>query len=196
MKPEAELILATNNPHKLKEVQFIISDKVKILPLSAAGLYVDIPENEETIEGNALAKARFVFRLTQRNCFADDTGLEVDALDGAPGVYSARYAGNPSNAEKNIGKLLSELRNKSNRTARFKTIIALILQGKEHIFEGIVEGEIAHEPRGEGGFGYDPVFIPDGYGISFAEMTPEQKNRISHRARAIEKMKQFLASDF
>lgn len=196
MKPEAELIFASNNSHKLKEVQFIINAKIKILPLSAAGIYTDIPENEETIAGNALAKAQFVNRLSQRNCFADDTGLEVDALNGAPGVHSARYAGEPANAQKNIEKLLREMRNRSNRKASFKTVLALILQGKEHIFEGIVEGEIAQEQKGNGGFGYDPVFIPDGYKITFAEMAPTIKNRISHRARAIEKMKQFLASDF
>jgi XTP/dITP diphosphohydrolase len=188
------LIFATHNLHKLQEVKMILKDYCRIVSLPEAGIYADIPENEETIEGNALAKACFAYRLTGSNCFADDTGLEVDALGGAPGVFSARYAGVPPDASKNIEKLLNELKDKNTRKARFITVIALILQGREHIFEGIVEGEIAFQQRGKAGFGYDPVFVPSGYDISFAEMNSGEKNRISHRAKALEKMKEFLVS--
>jgi XTP/dITP diphosphohydrolase len=189
-----QLIFATHNLHKLQEGKMMLNDCCRIVSLSEAGIYTDIPENEETIAGNALAKACFIFHLTKRSCFADDTGLEVDALGGAPGVFSARYAGVPPDAMKNTEKLLNELKDKNTRKARFITVIALILQGKEHIFEGIVEGEIALQQRGEAGFGYDPVFVPTGYDISFAEMSAGEKNRISHRAKALEKMKEFLVS--
>ncbi|MGI8892727.1 MAG: non-canonical purine NTP diphosphatase [Bacteroidia bacterium] len=194
MSKDFELIFATNNQHKLQEVRFILKDACRLISLQEAGIDADIPENEDTIEGNALAKARFIYKITGKDCFADDTGLEVIALNGAPGVYSARYAGEPSNAERNINKLLYELEGKEDRKAQFKTVIALILQGKEQIFEGIVEGIIALQCRGESGFGYDPVFIPDEYHKSFAEMNAAEKNRISHRARALEKMKEFLYS--
>lgn len=190
---DLNFIFATNNQHKLQEVKAILKD-IEITTMEEAGISVDIPENEDTIEGNALAKANYIFNLTGRDCFADDTGLEVEDLNGAPGVFSARYAGVPSDANKNIDKLLLELKAKTSRKARFRTVIALILQGKEHIFEGIVEGKIALQRFGQGGFGYDPVFIPDGYEISFAEMLAEKKNKISHRARALEKMNEFLNS--
>lgn len=186
-----QLIFVTNNQHKLQEVKEIMTS-YPIISLHEAGLNMEIPENELTIEENALSKAKLIHRMTARACFADDTGLEVEALNGGPGVHSARYAGEPPDAEKNIDKLLHELRDISSRKARFKTVIALILNDKEHIFEGIVEGKIAQGRRGENGFGYDPVFIPSGYTISFAEMSPAEKNKISHRARALEKMKEFL----
>ena len=189
-----ELIFATNNEHKLQEAKNILIGLGKIKSLEEAGIKVDIPENEDTLRGNALAKARYIYDLYKIECFADDTGLEVSALNGAPGVYSARYAGQPSDAKKNIRKLLKEMEHKYVRKAQFKTVIALILKGKEHIFEGTVEGDISYHRRGESGFGYDPVFIPEGYPISFAEMSAEEKNRISHRARALMKMKEFLTS--
>lgn len=187
-----KLIFATGNAHKLSEVQQIMGDSVQLVSLKECGITEDIPETEPTIEGNALQKARFVHRITNADCFADDTGLEVDALGGAPGVHSARYATDGHDFEANISLLLSNMEGVSDRKARFRTVVALIIDGKEHLFEGIVNGRILRQPAGNGGFGYDSVFMPDGAELSFAQMPAQQKNAMSHRARAIEKMKKFL----
>lgn len=185
------LVFATQNQNKANEIAAMLSGyTLKTLP--DVGIDEDIPEREKTLEGNALAKARYVNQKLGISCFADDTGLEVEALDGAPGVYSARYAGAQKSAEANMDKLLSELSGKDNRKARFRTVIALILNGEEYLFEGIVEGEILTQKTGSKGFGYDPVFRPLGYEHSFAEMAMEAKNKISHRARAVEKLVDFL----
>lgn len=187
-----ELVFATNNKNKLREAEAILPSTILLLNLNDAGCEEDIPETETTLAGNALLKARHVAKNSSFSSFADDTGLEVEALNGAPGVYSARYAGEEGNADKNMDKLLDALKGNPNRKARFVTAIALILDGKEYLFEGSVEGQIAKERRGDGGFGYDPVFIPDGYEVSFAEMGPSEKNAISHRKRALSKMCEFL----
>jgi len=187
-----KLVFATNNAHKLEEVRSIIGEDFEILSLNSIECFDDIPETADTLEGNAMLKARYVVRRFGFDCFADDTGLEVEALDGAPGVYSARYAGEGKNSQDNVAKLLRELDGATNRKARFRTAIALILNGREELFEGSVEGEIIDQPRGCEGFGYDPVFVPKGYGQTFAEMAAEQKNSISHRGRAVEKLKDFL----
>jgi XTP/dITP diphosphohydrolase len=187
-----ELIFATNNNHKLIEVQEIIGSQFKLISLNEAGIYNEIPENKNTLEGNALDKARFIALLTGKNCFADDTGLEVEALNGDPGVFSARYAGPENNAEENISKLLLNLKDKSKRKAQFRTVVALIIEKKEFLFEGIVKGEILKEKRGSDGFGYDPLFLPIGYKETFAEMCLSEKNKISHRAIAVNKLADFL----
>ncbi len=187
-----ELVFATNNKNKLREAEAILPGNILLLNLNDAGCEEDIPETETTLAGNALLKARHVVQNSSFSSFADDTGLEVEALNGAPGVYSARYAGEEGDANKNIDKLLAALKGNSNRKARFVTAIALILDGKEYLFEGSVEGKISEERHGEGGFGYDPIFIPDGYTTSFAEMSPSEKNAISHRKRALEKMCAYL----
>lgn len=179
-----QLVFATNNPHKLEEIRAMAGDKFRILSLADIGCHDDIPETAPDLEGNALIKARWVKDKYGYDCFADDTGLMVDALGGAPGVYSARYAGPECRPEDNIRKLLAEMRDTTDRRARFETVIALILDGKEHTFRGRVDGHIAGERHGTGGFGYDPIFIPVETGISFAEMSAEDKNRISHRGRA------------
>jgi XTP/dITP diphosphohydrolase len=190
-----QLIFASNNLHKIEEVSEILKPYgFKIIGLSQAGIHEDIPETAQTIEENAVLKARYIFNHYNFNCFADDTGLEVEALDNAPGVYSARYAGEQKSSEDNINKLLAELNGKTNRNARFKTVIALILNGKEYLFEGIINGRIATEKRGDKGFGYDPVFIPNGYEKTFAEMSALEKNKISHRAIAVQKLAKFLSS--
>ncbi|MDR0428959.1 MAG: non-canonical purine NTP diphosphatase [Tannerellaceae bacterium] len=189
-----KLIFATNNNHKLEEVRNIISDKIEILSLAEIDCYDDIPETADTLEGNALMKARFIKKYYRYDCFADDTGLEVEALNNAPGVYSARYAGEAHDAQANVNKLLHKMQGQENRNARFRTIIALILNGKEHLFEGIINGSIITERRGEAGFGYDPVFIPDGYMQTFAEMGNGLKNKISHRALAVKELAIFLSS--
>lgn len=189
-----KFVFATNNAHKLEEVKAIIGTKIEILGLKDIGCQADIPETADTLEGNALLKARFVYNKYGCDCFADDTGLEVEALDGAPGVYSARYAGEGHNSEANMRKLLHELEGADNRRARFRTVFALILNGKEHLFEGIVNGQIAPSRRGTAGFGYDPVFIPDGQALTFAEMDSALKNSISHRALAVKKLCKFLNS--
>lgn len=186
------LVFATNNKHKLDEVRKITSGQVEIVSLSDIQCHDEIPETADTLEGNALQKARYIHTHFQTDCFADDTGLEVEALNGAPGVYSARYAGPGHDSEANMRKLLHELEGKENRKAQFRTVISLILDGKEYQFEGIVKGEILHERRGEAGFGYDPIFRPEGYDRSFAELGNEVKNRISHRARAVAKLSEFL----
>ncbi len=187
-----KFVFATNNIHKLKEVAAIVGHQIELLSLKDIGCHDDIPETADTLEGNALLKARYVYERYHTNCFADDTGLEVEALGGAPGVYSARYAGEGHNSEENIKKLLHELEGKDNRHARFRTVFALIINGKEHLFEGIVRGEIITRKRGTSGFGYDPVFVPEGFTQTFAEMSEEQKNKISHRALAVGKLCKFL----
>lgn len=183
-----ELVFVTNNLHKLEEISEIIGDEFHIISLAEIGCYDDIPEDAATLEGNASYKARYVYNKYGRDCFADDTGLEIDALEGRPGVRSARYAGEDCNPENNIRKVLSELEGKTDRKARFRTVISLIRKGIEVQFEGTVEGVILYEKRGKEGFGYDPVFLPDGYQLSFAEMPLEEKNKISHRARATRKL--------
>lgn len=188
-----KLVFATNNKHKLEEIRHILKEsRVEIGSLKDTGFTGDIPETAETLEGNALQKAHYIFDKFHINCFADDTGLEVDCLKGAPGVYSARYAGEGCSFDDNVTKLLKEMEGCENRNACFKTVIALIIDGTEHLFYGKVCGKILHERRGTLGFGYDPVFQPDGFDKTFAEMVPEEKNRISHRFRAIEGLKAFL----
>lgn len=189
-----EIVFASNNLHKIKEINNVLGDSFKLLSLSDIKMEEDIPEDEPTLEGNALQKARFIHKATAMNVFADDTGLETEALNGEPGVHSARFAGENKNSEANIDKLLSLMENNTNRKARFRTVIALILEGKEYLFEGIVTGKIISERRGRMGFGYDPVFIPDGSKVTFAEMELDEKNLISHRARAFAKLKSFLIS--
>ena len=187
-----KFVFATNNAHKLKEVAAIVGHQIELLSLEDIGCHDDIPETSDTLEGNALQKAKYVYERYHIDCFADDTGLEVEALDGAPGVYSARYAGEGHNSEENIRKLLHELEGKDNRKARFRTVFALIINGKEHLFEGVVRGEIIRHRRGTSGFGYDPVFVPEGYTETFAEMGNEEKNKISHRAHAVQKLCAYL----
>jgi XTP/dITP diphosphohydrolase len=186
------LVFATNNTHKLMEIRKIIPPGFEILGLHDIGCTTDIPETADTLEGNADIKALFVYEHYGRNCFADDTGLEVDALDGKPGVYSARYAGEEGDAGKNIARLLAEMKEVTERKARFRTVISLVIKGEIMHFEGLVEGSILHERRGEEGFGYDPVFLPHGYDQSFAEMDLELKNSISHRGRATRKLIEYL----
>lgn len=186
------IIFATNNAHKLEEVEAILGQEIELITLREAGITDDIPENEPTIEGNALAKARYVWERTGCDCFADDTGLEVDALGGAPGVHSARYATDGHDFAANRHKLLREMEGKTDRTARFRTVIALIEGGKEHCFEGIVEGTITTSEMGDGGFGYDPLFTPEGHERTFAEISPEEKNAISHRGRAVAKLAEWF----
>ncbi len=187
-----ELIFATNNKHKLSEIQSIIGNDVLIRSLEDMGCTEDIAETASTLEGNALLKAEYIFNKFNKNCFADDTGLEVEALDGRPGVFSARYASNGHDFEANINKVLSELNGVANRKARFRTVIALVLDRSVYYFEGIVNGAIIQERKGVKGFGYDPVFLPDGYSETFAEMPLSEKNKISHRARAVAKLVEFL----
>lgn len=187
-----KLVFATNNRHKLEEVQQITSGITEIVSLADINCQDDITETADTLEGNALLKARYVKEKFGFDCFADDTGLEVEALDNAPGVYSARYAGPGHDAEANMQKLLQAMKGKVNRKARFRTVIALILDGKEYLFEGVVNGSISEEKRGTSGFGYDPVFVPESYTQSFAEMGNEIKNTISHRAEAVKKLSTFL----
>jgi XTP/dITP diphosphohydrolase len=186
------LIFASSNQNKAREIEKLLPPSFSVKTLKDIGFTEDIPETEATIKGNALLKARFINRLYAANCFADDSGLEVEALNGAPGVFSARYAGEPSNDKLNIEKLLHALDGKENRKARFVTVIALIIDGKEYIFEGIVNGEITQSEKGDKGFGYDPVFKPDNFDVTFAEMELTQKNKISHRALAVAKMVLFL----
>lgn len=188
------LIFATANTHKREEIQAILGEKFKISTPAKWGITEEIPENEMTLEGNARQKAHYILDRTRVNCFADDTGLEVVALGGAPGVHSARYAGAAKNNEDNIDLVLKRLGAMQDRRARFRTVICLLYEGNEFIFEGIVEGNILLERQGEGGFGYDAIFMPDGYDRSFAQMTTEEKNQISHRGRAVAKLEEFLNS--
>lgn len=194
------IVFATNNAHKLQEVRQILGERFDIVSLSDIGCHEDIPETADTLEGNALQKARYVKEHYGLDCFADDTGLEVEALGGAPGVHTARYAElygeqhqQSHDSKANMALLLHNLEKKDNRHARFRTVIALIYKGEEHLFEGIVEGDILHEAAGEEGFGYDPVFRPEGYDCSFAQMNAEAKNAISHRGRATQKLVRFLS---
>ena len=187
-----KIVFATNNEHKLSEIRSILGDTIEVLSLKDIGCNVDIPETGTTLEENALQKAQYIYDHYHTDVFADDTGLEVDALGGAPGVYSARYAGDGHDSEANMTKLLHELGENNNRRARFRTVIALIQQGEVHEFDGIVNGDIIRERRGGEGFGYDPIFQPDGYDLTFAELGSEIKNTISHRARATQKLADYL----
>jgi len=187
-----ELVFATNNQHKIKEISPLIENSFQLLSLADLSFFEEIPETQATLEGNASQKSHFIFDKFAVNCFADDTGLEIEALDGEPGVYSARYAGEGCNFQDNIDKVLLKMDGIINRKARFRTVISLILEGKEYFFEGYVNGIILTEKYGTDGFGYDPIFMPDGYSISFAEMTLEEKNRISHRSMAVGKLAVFL----
>ena len=187
-----KIVFATNNQHKLDEVKKITEGLIEIVSLSDINCTDDIEETADTLEGNALLKARYIKEKFGFDCFADDTGLEVEVLNNAPGVYSARYAGVAHDSEANMQKLLDNMKGTDNRHARFRTVIALILNGKEYLFEGIVKGTIIEEKRGDQGFGYDPVFMPDGYNQTFAEMPAGKKNRISHRGRATGKLIDYL----
>lgn len=187
-----KMVVATNNAHKLKEIAAILGQEIELLSLKDIQCFADIPETADTLEGNARQKAMYIYENYGMDCFADDTGLEVEALGGAPGVFSARYAGEGHDSEANMQKLLKELAGKENRKAQFRTVICLIRNGKEHLFEGIVKGEIIQEKRGGEGFGYDPIFVPEGYELTFSELGDDVKNTISHRARAVEKLCQFL----
>ncbi|WP_455587057.1 non-canonical purine NTP diphosphatase [Bacteroides sp.] len=189
-----KLVFATNNLHKLEEVSAILSSQIELLSLNDINCHVDIPETADTLEGNALLKSRFIYEQYNIDCFADDTGLEVEALGGAPGVYSARYAGDNHNSEANMLKLLNMLKDQNNRKAQFRTAISLIINGKEYLFEGIIKGKIGNFKKGNSGFGYDPIFIPEGYNETFAELGSDIKNKISHRALAINKLCEFLHS--
>lgn len=191
-----KLVFATNNRHKLDEVRAIVGDRVDVLSLNDIGCYDDIPETADTLQGNALIKARYIHEKFGVDCFADDTGLEVEALDGAPGVYSARYAGEECDSEANMQKLLQNLTGKSNRNAQFRTVIALIIKGEEKLFNGIVKGTITEEKRGDSGFGYDPVFVPEGCSESFAQMSGDMKNSISHRYRATRELSNYLKENY
>lgn len=187
-----ELVFATNNKHKLEELQALLGDKIKLLSLKDIACFEDIPEEQPTLEGNANQKSAYVFEKYGYDCFADDTGLEIDALNGEPGVYSARYAGEEKSADANMQKVLEQLEKINNRSARFRTVISLIIKGKEVQFEGIVKGEIIKNERGGSGFGYDPIFQPEGYKVTFAEMDLAEKNKISHRGRAVQKLIKYL----
>ena len=189
-----ELVFASGNEHKVYEVAKKLGGSIPLKGLHDIGCTTDLPETSDTLEGNARQKARFVWDNYRVNCFADDTGLEVTALAMAPGVYSARYAGDHRNSTDNMRLLLENLQNQSDRSARFRTVICLILEGEEYLFEGIVQGSIRPEPSGTEGFGYDPVFEPSGYAITFAEMSIEEKNTISHRGKAIAALRDFLSS--
>lgn len=186
------LVFATNNAHKLEEVRAILGNDFQIASLKEIGCHDDIPETADTLEGNAMQKAQYIKDKFGMDCFADDTGLEVEALNNAPGVFSARYAGPGHDSEANMKKLLHEMEGKENRKARFRTVIALLLDGKEYTFEGIVKGNIIEEKRGDSGFGYDPIFVPEGYDLTFAELGNDIKNKISHRAEAVKKLSVFL----
>ncbi|MBO9201350.1 MULTISPECIES: RdgB/HAM1 family non-canonical purine NTP pyrophosphatase [Niastella] len=187
-----KLIFATNNQHKVNEIQAAIGQHLEVIPLNQAGIDIDIPEPHDTLEANASEKSHTIHQLTGMSCFSEDTGLEVEALNGEPGVKSARYAGEDKAFEKNIEKLMTKLGNAENRRARFRTVISLIWEGKEWLFEGICEGEITQEQSGAGGFGYDPVFKPIGSDRTFAEMSMAEKNEYSHRKKAAEKLVLFL----
>ena len=186
-----QLLFATNNKHKIEEIQSVVGDKIKITGLMDAGINIDIPEPHDTLEKNASEKSSVIFALTGISCFSEDTGLEVESLNGEPGVRSARYAGTGS-ADDNVSKLLENLDHNANRRAKFRTVISLIWKGDEHLFEGVCNGVIIEERRGNGGFGYDPVFVPDGSTKSFGEMTLEEKNRFSHRKKAADQLVLFL----
>jgi XTP/dITP diphosphohydrolase len=187
-----KLVFATNNKNKIKEIKLLLDNSLEILSLEDIGCLEEIPETADTIEGNAIQKAKYVFDKYGYNCFADDTGLEIDALSGEPGVYSARYAGEQKSAEDNMNKVLDKLKGITNRTAQFKTVIALIIDGETTCFEGIVKGEMTTQRSGSEGFGYDPIFKPLGFDITFSEMDLTQKNKISHRAKAVAQLSNYL----
>ncbi|MBS1626407.1 MAG: RdgB/HAM1 family non-canonical purine NTP pyrophosphatase [Bacteroidetes bacterium] len=186
------LIFATNNQHKVDEIRKVLNNNFNIITLKEAGINIDIPEPYNTLQENASTKSSSIHQLTQKNCFSEDTGLEVESLNGEPGVKSARYAGETKNFQANIDKLLLNLKEKENKTAQFRTVISLILNNKEYFFEGICKGKIITEQKGISGFGYDPVFIPDGSNKTFAEMTMDEKNIFSHRRKATDKLIEFL----
>jgi XTP/dITP diphosphohydrolase len=190
------LIFATNNRYKFEEIRHVISDKVKLLNLADIGFKDEIPEEQDTLEGNASQKALFIFKRYGINCFSDDTGLEIEALDGEPGVFSARYAGENATFEDNMNKVLMKMQGKINRKARFRTVIALVEKGHFTIFQGEIRGVIISEKRGVQGFGYDPIFQPDGYDLTFAEMSLAEKNRISHRTMAINELLRYFSKSF
>lgn len=190
---ENTLVFATNNQHKADEIRAAAGDRFSIITLKEAGIDIDIPEPHDTLEANASEKSKTIFRITGKDCFSEDTGLEVYAIGNEPGVKSARYAGDGRDFQQNIDKLLSKMAKINNRAARFRTVISLILDGKEYLFEGICEGNILEQQRGSQGFGYDPVFVPDGSSQSFAEMTMDEKNKFSHRKKALAKLLAFLA---
>ncbi|MDN3677193.1 non-canonical purine NTP diphosphatase [Flavobacterium paronense] len=187
-----QLVFASNNQNKIKEIQLLLPDSIQVLSLSAIGCLEEIPETADTIEGNAILKANYVTEKYGYNCFADDTGLEVETLNGEPGVYSARYAGEKKDANDNMDKLLLNLQEESNRSAQFKTVIALNLNGSQTLFTGIIKGKIIKEKIGTNGFGYDPIFVADGYTKTFAELTIEEKSKISHRGLAVKQLVDFL----
>jgi XTP/dITP diphosphohydrolase len=187
-----KLVFATNNQHKVDEIRLVLGDSFDIVTLKEAGIDIDIPEPHDTLEANATEKSTTIHRLTGGSCFSEDTGLEVEALGGEPGVKSARYAGEDRSFEANIDKLLQKLEGQANRRARFRTVVSLILDGQEYLFEGVCEGHIATERSGSGGFGYDPVFVPTGGQSTFAEMSMEAKNQYSHRRKAVDKLVFFL----
>ncbi len=189
-----KLVFATNNNNKVKEIQALIGEKINILSLKDVNCLEELPETSTTLEGNAIQKATYLFDNYHLNCFADDTGLLVDSLNGEPGVYSARYAGEQKNSEDNMDLLLTNLKPHNNRNAKFQTVIALIINGQQHTFRGEVKGVISKTKSGKDGFGYDPIFIPNGYNISFSEMSLEEKNKISHRGIATRKLLDFLKS--
>lgn len=191
-----KLIFATNNQNKVEEIQSAIGSIINVISLKDAGINIDIPEPHDTLEENASEKSKIIYALAKMNCFSEDTGLETEALNGEPGVKSARYAGEDKAFDKNIDKLLHKLTGMHNRKARFRTVISLILDSKEFLFEGICEGEIINERKGEKGFGYDPVFVPTGSDKTFAEMTMEEKNNFSHRKKAADKLVSFLQENF
>ena len=190
-----KLIFATNNQHKVEEIQSAIGDIIEVISLKQAGIDIDIPEPHDTLEANASEKSKTIHQLTKANCFSEDTSLEVKALNGEPGVKSARYAGDDKLSEKNIDKLLSKLGNTQNRKAKFRTVISLILNNKEYLFEGVCNGKILSARKGKKGFGYDPVFVPDGSNKSFAEMSMAEKSKFSHRKKALDKMIAFLKTE-
>lgn len=187
-----KLVFATNNKHKLEEVREILGNKFEILSLKDIHFFDEIPETQNTIEGNASQKAHFIYDKYNINCFADDTGLEIDALNGAPGVYSARYAGDNCTYEDNVQKVLKKLEGINNRKAQFKTVISLIVNDIEYVFQGIIKGSVTENKRGKSGFGYDPIFLPEGYEKTFAELSSREKNKISHRGLATQKLFNFL----
>jgi len=189
-----KLVFATNNKNKIKEIKLLLDDSIELLSLEDINCTEGIPETSDTIAGNALQKARYVFDNYGCNCFADDTGLEIDSLNGAPGIYSARYAGEKKSADANMDKVLTKLKHINNRKAHFKTVIALIISGKEALFEGIAKGKITTIKSGSEGFGYDPIFKPEGYNVTFSEMSLEKKNKISHRGIAVRKLAKHLTS--
>lgn len=187
-----KLVFASNNKNKIKEIQLLVPSSIQIVSLEDIGCTEDIPETANTIEGNAILKANYVTQNYGLNCFADDSGLEVDALNGEPGVYSARYAGEPKNDDNNMNKLLLNLKDINNRKANFKTVICLNINGEQHLFTGIINGKIIEEKIGNNGFGYDPIFVADGYTKTFAELSIEEKSTISHRGIAVKKLVEFL----